>query len=265
LAEGLKQRITTAIIIGIPILGMLFFSDVTRLIFLCLLIIATHTEFLILHRKKATDYNQQILGLIITVVLTLLVYQYKPSLFILGLALPISLYLLYFLFKSRNYGQGLSLVSAHFFSTIPIWTLIVLYPGPDFKYLLLGSILLIWVSDISAYFVGKSIGKRKLMPSVSPGKTREGFLGAGMCTILSSYILYAWLGHFSFSQWTGLGCIVWLLGSAGDLVESKMKRIIGIKDSGNILPGHGGFLDRFDGFIFCLPAVSLFIYLTSNA
>ncbi len=264
MAEGLKQRIITAIIIGIPILGMLFYNDLTRLIFLSLIILATHMEFLFLHRKKAANYIQPILGLIITTVLTFIVIQFKPTQFILGMALPVTLYLLYFLFKSRNYGQGLSLLSAHFFTTIPIWTLIVMYPGPDFKYLLLGSILLIWVSDISAYFVGKSIGKRKLMPSVSPGKTREGFLGAGMCTILFSYIMYTWLGHFNFSQWTGLGCLAWLFGSAGDLVESKMKRIIGIKDSGNILPGHGGFLDRFDGFIFCLPAVTLFIYLTSN-
>jgi len=244
---------------------MLFFSDLTRLVFLWLLILLTHLEFLTLHKKESPQSSIIILSLLSTSLLTFVVLYYKLNLPVIAIAAVVSTFLIYFLFYSKDYGQRISLVSVHFFTTIPIWTLITFYPGPDFKYLLLGSILLVWVSDISAYFVGKSIGKRKLMPSVSPGKTREGFLGAGMCTLLFSYILYASLGHFSFSQWTGLGFLVWLFGSLGDLVESKMKRIIGIKDSGTILPGHGGFLDRFDGFIFCLPFVTLFIYLTSNS
>ena len=264
MAEGLNKRIQTAIIIGIPILGMLFFNDWSRLTFLCLLIFFTNLEYISLHKKERLSGLLVIVNLIITALFTYAVYHFQWTLPVLVFAIIISFFLIYFLFYSRNYGQSNSFISVHFFTTIPIWTLLSFFPGSDFKYLLLGTILLVWISDISAYFVGKSIGKRKLMPSVSPGKTKEGFLGAGMCTLLFSYILYTAFGHFNFSQWTGLGCLVWLFGSLGDLVESKMKRIIGIKDSGTILPGHGGFLDRFDGFIFCLPSVTLFIYLTSN-
>jgi len=165
-----------------------------------------------------------------------------------------------FVIRSRNNAWIYALV----YAAIPLLCLFSLHAQPYFREVLIGSLLLVWVSDIGAYFVGKSIGKHKLMPSVSPGKTKEGFLGAGMVTLIASYLLYNFLGHFTFQQWVIIGLLVWLLGSIGDLVESKMKRQLNIKDSGNILPGHGGFLDRFDGFIFCLPAVSAFAYFISQ-
>ena len=118
-----------------------------------------------------------------------------------------------------------------------------------FMQIVIGSLILIWTSDISAYFVGKSIGKHKLMPSISPGKTWEGFFGAGMITCIASYILASFYINFDFQTWLLIGLSTWLFGSIGDLVESKIKRKLNIKDSGSILPGHGGFLDRFDGYL----------------
>ena len=122
---------------------------------------------------------------------------------------------------------------------------------------MLTTFIIIWTSDSAAYFVGKNLGKHKLMPSISPGKTKEGFLGAGIIVIIISYIIYSFAGIFNMQGWALIGLIIWLIGSFGDLVESKIKRRAGIKDSSNILPGHGGFLDRFDSFIFCLPSVLL--------
>jgi len=266
LSPGLLERIKTALIIGLPILFLVFFSDHTRLIFLSLMILLTTVEFLGLHYKSL---SKEILPWGAALVLTGLVYallltRIIPTQIYLSCAVLFTLRLLFFLYRSDNYGQKRTpWLASLMFTMLPIGTLLTFYDKAEFKYVLIGVLLLVWVSDISAYFVGKSIGKHKLMPSVSPGKTKEGFLGAGMVTVLCSYLLYAGLGHFTFRQWTIMALLVWLLGSAGDLVESKMKRSLGIKDSGNILPGHGGFLDRFDGFIFCLPAVSAYIYWTT--
>ena len=172
------------------------------------------------------------------------------------------LYLIDLLVTPLNLLRSIPWLNSILYTTLPLTALLFLRDTTYFQPLMIGTILLIWVSDIGAYFVGKSIGKHKLMPSISPGKTKEGFLGAGMCTLLISYVLFSILGEFSFRSWALIGLSVWLFGSMGDLVESKIKRSLNIKDSSNILPGHGGFLDRFDGFYFCLPFVVFVIYLT---
>lgn len=118
---------------------------------------------------------------------------------------------------------------------------------------------LIWANDIGAYFVGKSIGKHKLFERISPKKTWEGSIGGLLSAIIIGFLLYSYWGLFSFSEWIGLTIITVVFGSLGDLVESQLKRVIGVKDSGTLLPGHGGFLDRFDAFLFALPFV--YIYL----
>lgn len=226
----------------------------------------TVLEFLNLHYKSAAkNAALYILTFGLVGVVTVLCYfqQLPESWIVIGLV-PTAL-LTADLFKNFiKRDRGTAWLYALLYAAIPLLCLFSLHGEPYFRELLIGSLLLIWVSDIGAYFVGKSIGKHKLMPSVSPGKTKEGFLGAGMVTLIASYLIYNFLGHFSFQQWVIIGLFVWLLGSVGDLVESKMKRQLNIKDSGNILPGHGGFLDRFDGFIFCLPAVSVFAYFISQ-
>ena len=129
---------------------------------------------------------------------------------------------------------------------------------PPFQWeLILCMILLIWSSDTFAYIVGSLIGKNKLYYKVSPGKTWEGFLGAGILTILVAVGLKFIFGEFPLLFYIFLGFTVWLLGGIGDLFESYLKRHFQIKDSGTFLPGHGGFLDRFDSFIFVLPFVCL--------
>lgn len=118
---------------------------------------------------------------------------------------------------------------------------------------------MIWISDIAAYFVGKNFGKHKLFESVSPKKTWEGFMGGGVFTILAAVACSYILPNIGLIHWVAIGLIVWLLGSLGDLVESAMKRHFMIKDSGTILAGHGGFLDRLDSFIFAISFVMLYL------
>jgi len=121
-------------------------------------------------------------------------------------------------------------------------------------------ILLIWSADTMAYFTGKRFGKTKLFESVSPNKTREGSLGAGVSNVIISVIL-AIVMNQPIVSWVIMGIIVWITGTYGDLVESKMKRVAMVKDSGRLLPGHGGFLDRFDSLVMVIPFLLLLIML----
>lgn len=127
--------------------------------------------------------------------------------------------------------------------------------------IVLGTLIILWASDVGAYFSGKALGKHKLFKRISPKKTWEGTLGglalALLVTVGISYIFTS----FTLIYWLIMACIIVVVGSYGDLFESLFKRSIAIKDSGNVLPGHGGFLDRFDGFLFVAPFVAIFITL----
>lgn len=125
--------------------------------------------------------------------------------------------------------------------------------------ILISIIILIWTNDTFAYLVGKNLGKNKLFPSVSPKKTIEGFIGGIMFTIIGG----ALLAHFYIMTsnlyiWIIIASIVSIFSTLGDLIESKLKRVAGIKDTGNIMPGHGGILDRLDSIIFVIPFINLF-------
>ena len=121
--------------------------------------------------------------------------------------------------------------------------------------------ILIWTNDTFAYIVGKSIGKRKLFEKVSPKKTIEGFVGGVLFAVLASYIIskyYIEIVESNTFIWIITALIVSIFGTIGDLIESKFKRIAGVKDSGRIMPGHGGILDRLDSVIFATPIIFLF-------
>ncbi|CAM1360480.1 Phosphatidate cytidylyltransferase [Tenacibaculum sediminilitoris] len=121
-------------------------------------------------------------------------------------------------------------------------------------------IVVIWTNDSFAFLVGKNFGKRKLFEKVSPKKTIEGFIGGLLFSIIAGYIIAQYSGLFSILDWIIIAIIVAVFGSLGDLVESKLKRQANVKDSGTIMPGHGGLLDRLDSLFFLTPFVYLYIH-----
>jgi len=266
MSETLNQRVKTGILIAIPILFLILFNDLTRVIFLGLILILTAYEFNDLnYRKTENKYVFLLPSILISIVILVLAYL-KPELVkivYIGLLFNILL-LLDLLFFKKNILLKLPWITSVLYTSVALSAFIAFRQFPYFGTTLIGTLLLIWTSDIGAYFVGKNIGKNKLMPSVSPGKTWEGFIGAGVLSLLVSFVLFKTMGHFSLYQWATIAILVWIFGSLGDLVESQMKRKLKIKDSGTILPGHGGFLDRFDGFYFCIPFVLTYIIYFSN-
>ena len=138
--------------------------------------------------------------------------------------------------------------------------------------------IFLWVNDTGAYCVGSLLGRHKLFPRISPGKSWEGSIGGAVFVLLVAWGI-GWLdnmqvadmdhpstlftGMLSIPEWLGLGLVVVVFGTWGDLVESLFKRTLGIKDSGSILPGHGGMLDRFDSSLLAIPAVVVYLYTLS--
>ena len=118
----------------------------------------------------------------------------------------------------------------------------------------------IWLSDTGAYCVGSLIGRHRLFERISPKKSWEGSIGGGIVAIGSSFLVAHYFHIFNMAEWAGLALIVVIFGTWGDLTESLLKRQLHIKDSGAILPGHGGMLDRFDSALMAIPAAVVYLY-----
>ena len=137
-------------------------------------------------------------------------------------------------------------------------------------HVLLALFFLIWINDTGAFLVGSAVGRHRLFERISPKKSWEGFFGGLIFTVAASAAFGHWCNHFflgtawmSLWGWMGLGLIVTVFATWGDLVESMIKRDLKIKDSGNIIPGHGGILDRIDSLLLVLPAATLYFFFTA--
>ena len=140
--------------------------------------------------------------------------------------------------------------------------------GLNYYYYLLplSTFIFLWANDTGAYCTGSLFGKHKLFPRISPAKSWEGSIGGGILVLIVASVIYYIesqgenLSGLNLIEWLGLGLVVVVFGTWGDLVESLLKRTLGIKDSGNILPGHGGILDRFDSSLMAIPASVVYLY-----
>jgi len=130
--------------------------------------------------------------------------------------------------------------------------------------ILLSVFVTIWVNDTGAYLVGVTFGKHRLFERISPKKSWEGFFGGATLAMLSGYIFSLYIPQISLINWLIFSEIIVLFGTFGDLIESLLKRTVNVKDSGTVIPGHGGLLDRFDSMLLAVPVVYMFLSFLSN-
>ncbi len=146
-------------------------------------------------------------------------------------------------------------------SSMIFLTLIPTYSGTFNPDLIVGVFVLIWTNDTFAYLVGKNFGKTKLYEKISPNKTIEGFLGGLIFNCVAGYFLFYFTRYLNVEFWLGLAILLSVFGTLGDLIQSKFKRQAGVKDSGKLMPGHGGLFDRLDSIIFSSPFVYAYLLI----
>jgi len=191
------------------------------------------------------------------------------DLILLVIALVVSIKCILFLFYDKIQKSSISSKSLYLLGYIIlpfIFITKISFGVKDYNpKIIIGLFIIIWTNDTFAFIVGKSIGKNKLFERISPKKTIEGFVGGILFSVLAGYLISKYyikaspeFSSTSIMIWVTIALIVGIMGTIGDLIESKFKRIAGVKDSGKIMPGHGGILDRLDSVIFVAPIIFLF-------
>jgi phosphatidate cytidylyltransferase len=267
------KRTTT----GIAFVGLLIFCAITNKLllgslFLFFVVVGTHEYYNIVHQHKGTSVNKA-LGFILSIstylsVVAVTFFDYS-ALYLVGLVPVVMILFVVELFrlKENGFSNILHSLMPTLYVALPFALFIIsneLIQIKNQEYsaqLTLVFFFTLWANDTGAYLSGKSFGKNKLFPKISPNKTWEGTLGGAILAVLVAYNCGAYFTVLSKAEWIIIALIIVVFGSLGDLVESMLKRSYSIKDSGNILPGHGGILDRFDGLLIAAPVVFSFLVL----
>jgi len=274
--KGMVQRVSTAIIFVALMLAGLYGGQ--HLFFLLFAFITGGClwEFfnLVLARDQRRDYMRRIIGVafgltpfILTSIIQLELIEQINDRFVIIVAI------LFFPFVFTAFIYELYTKSKQPFKNVAYIVLGMFYIGAPFALLdfiafdghtfyadtVFGLLLLTWSNDTGAYLIGSQFGKTPLLARISPKKTWEGFIGGIAVTCIVGFALSLIFHELRTRDWMAIAAIVAIFGSYGDLVESMLKRSVGIKDSGTILPGHGGLLDRFDAFIFILPFAAAYL------
>lgn len=262
----LKQRIITALWLLPLMLGMLFYAPAWLwAAFSALIALAALREYARMSGMNAPQANHYLVGTAFFMLVAALGGWMLPSL-VWWLVLAFWLVVMpLWLNKKWTLKGGWQAYVAGWLMMLPFWfALVGLRPSADEAVSLLAVMGLVWVADIGAYFCGKSFGKNKLAPAISPGKSWEGAFGGALCVAV--YVLIVWnAGWLAFgSGWFSAvlaGLLLTVVSVCGDLLESWLKRAAGIKDSGSLLPGHGGVFDRVDSLIAVLSVYAAMLWL----
>jgi len=179
------------------------------------------------------------------------------------------LYILFFIFVFvveiiRNQSNPIHNIAYVFLSQIYIVLPFLFMTGIIFKFhkiIFLALFVLIWANDVFAYLIGSLAGRHKLIVRISPNKSWEGLFGGLVGALIAGFVFSKINMDLNLIQWLGFALVIVIFGTLGDLFESLIKRTIGVKDSGNIMPGHGGFLDRLDSVLFAAPAAMIYLII----
>ncbi len=273
--KGLLRRASTAVIFVIVMLGGLYggyYSFVLLFAAITAICLWEFLEMTIDHGKRR-DWLRRFLGTAFGLMPFVLAVLIHLKVIPMNDTFVIITALLFFPFIFMAFIYELIAQSDTPFSNVAFIVLGMVYIGAPFALLdfiafegdtfydntIFGLLLMTWMNDSGAYIVGSKIGKTKLIPRISPNKTWEGSIGGVVVTYITAFVLSYFFPEKNIQDWFVLATIVAIFGSVGDLIESMLKRSVGVKDSGNLLPGHGGLLDRFDAFIFLLPFAAAYL------
>ncbi|HPE33720.1 MAG TPA: phosphatidate cytidylyltransferase [Bacteroidales bacterium] len=266
------QRSLTAVIFGIAVLGSVFLGPYAFfMLFFLINALAIREFYLMLQKGMALKLNISF-GVLLSSLLYLIISL--CNLQILGKNyIILSLLLLLFIFiaelfrNQKNPVINISIILlGNVYLTLPFSMLNRMFSlqnsfGSGFPWLLTGLFIIIWVNDTFSYITGSMIGKNKMFKRISPNKTWEGTAGGFFFSLLAGFLLSRISQSIGSWQWIAFSGLIALSGNFGDLSESMLKRSFSIKDSGDILPGHGGLLDRFDSLLFAVPVAIVFLTL----
>lgn len=269
MSNMLQRAITGALLLAV-IIGSILVSEYTFLVCIGTLLSFTLFEFYGIVKNESTQ-PQNILGYFIGIGLFVLSYLYSKQYINLN-HFAILIPFILFIFILELYKQKGNPFQNIAYTILGICYVAVPYSlfnflvfnqyNSSYSYgLLLCLFTFNWTNDTGAYLFGVSFGKHRLFERISPKKSWEGAIGGAACVVGMAVLFSKLLPYISLYHWIGLGLTVCVFGVFGDLVESLLKRSLQIKDSGKLLPGHGGFLDRFDAVIFSTPAFFAYLHL----
>ena len=269
-------RAITGFIFILTIIAGIYFNEIIAMSIFSLIVLIGLDEFNGLVKKskviKPISFWGTLTGFCLMIILCLIALDVSPVKFIF---IPIIMIFITFLIELYRTNQNPFLNIAYTllglsYIVIPFAMLFHLgfYVADGFTneysfQIILGFFIMLWTNDTGAYLAGRFFGKHKLFERISPNKTWEGSVGGGLLTIIAAYILSIFFTNLDLTNWIVIAVLVAILGGLGDLVESMLKRSLNIKDSGNILPGHGGILDRFDGLLISVPFIYSYLCLIS--
>lgn len=271
------QRAITGIIFVAVLIGCIIGGPLSFGALFCLISALATIEFCqLMNQQEDVQVNRNICTLgSIALFLCFFYYGMNPAetgIFIPYLAILIYLFISELYLKKKNpinnwaYAMFSQLYVALPFALLNVLAFQTDGTTSDSQYLFilpLSIFIFNWVNDTGAYCTGMLLGKHPLFKRISPKKSWEGSIGGCVFSIAAAFALAHFFPIMSTAKWVGMGVTVVIFGTWGDLTESLMKRQLGIKDSGNILPGHGGMLDRFDSAIMAIPAAVVYLYLIS--
>ncbi len=222
-------------------------------------------EFYRMVEKDTSHAISKIFNIVMGVLIFLSVYLYIQEINYIILPVIVLVYLLSLIsttifIKRDDILHGIIYsVFGQIYVTMPMSLLMIISDTPI---PILALFVFIWVNDTAAYFIGSLIGKHKLIEHISPKKSVEGFVAGIFFTVVAAIVFKRFYPEFTTLFWIGYGIIAALFGTLGDLFESLIKRTCKVKDAGNLIPGHGGILDRIDSLLVAVPAVYLYLVIT---
>ncbi len=270
-----QERFLTSILFVITLMGSIILSEFASSILFFAIILLSQREFY--NFFKPTEIKPQmkvgIIGGLGYFTISVLASQAKLNISTLFLIIPV-VFGIFVIELFRNRPQPIPNIGytilGIIYVAIPFTLLHEISYYADFAFgniynydILIGYFFVLWANDTGAYLVGRKFGKTKLFERISPKKTWEGSIGGATLGLIMGYVNWILFPETQLSIWLGIAAIIVIFGSLGDLVESLFKRSLKIKDSGKLLPGHGGVLDRFDGIFISAPMVYTFLKLLS--